>query len=200
MCGDDDPAGRGPPGDEGAPTDDELWRRFCAGDGSALDRLVRRHLDWAWGCAFRITRQPATAEDLVQEAWLKLVEKPQRYRPQGRLRGFLKTVLARLWVDRTRQPERRQVALDDDLRDATEDVAALLAAADGQAAVWRATAALPPAQRQALVLRTEAGLGYAEIAEALGSTPKAVEMLLRRARRTMIEARRRAAARAGEEK
>lgn len=119
------------------------------------------------------------AEDVVQECFLFLVESPRRYRRErGELRGFLLGVL------RNRMRERwRRAGREEELR---EDVAAPVGfdplAGERRLAVEKAVAALPPLQREALVLAEYEELTNEEIAVVVGAEVAAVKSRLHRAR------------------
>jgi len=61
--------------------DAELLQAIAGGDRSAFDRLSRRHLDRAYGVALRMTGSRADAQDVVQDVFLRLWQRPDAWRP-----------------------------------------------------------------------------------------------------------------------
>jgi RNA polymerase sigma-70 factor (ECF subfamily) len=89
--------------------------------------------------------------------------------------------VVRLCLNLNRTRTGREVPLDD-VSDGKPSPAEALQAKHEHEALGRAVEHLPPSQRMAIVLRHLHGLSYAEIAELMGVTSKAVECLLARAR------------------
>jgi len=160
------------------------------GDMAAFDALVRRHQDAAWSTAFRFLRNDADARDIVQSAFLKLLEAAPRYRPSAAFRTYLTCIVTRLCMDWAAKKRPVSVAVLPDRPDPSPSVEE---AATGDAlagAVRGALLALPPNQRMALILRHYEELSYAEIGKAMALSPKAVERLLARGREALREAMR----------
>ncbi len=127
----------------------------------------------------------ADAEDVVQEAWLRVWTTAARWRPTAAFKTWLYRVLVNLCLDRRRR--RDHAALDgiaepaDDAPDATMTIEATETARIVAAAI----AELPERQRAALVLSYYEGLSNAECATVLDATVAGVEALLVRARRAL---------------
>ena len=62
-------------------TDDELMKAIAQRDSAAYSTLANRHVDRLYRYALRLAGDGATAEDLVQDAWVTVWEKPQSYKP-----------------------------------------------------------------------------------------------------------------------
>lgn len=158
---------------------------LARGDLSAFGQLVSRHQTSAWNAAYRFLGNAADAEDIAQEAFLRILDSAGRYRPAASFRTYLYRTIARLCFDFfRRRRHRRHVELEDvaEERPAAEGVSIL---DERAAAVRRALDSLPAAQKMAVVLRYYEDLGYREIAAVLKTTDKAVERLLARARATL---------------
>lgn len=165
-------------------SDDQLMASVAAGDRSAFRCLVERHHKTLWSVALRYTCNQHDAADLVQDAFLALFEKAGRYKPRGRFLSYLLCIL----VNRAISTQRKQRPLPvetPDLPGTQPDGEASLAQAQARQAIASKLTQLPARQRMAIVLRYYQDLSYAEIAEALAISPKAVERLLHRARRTL---------------
>ncbi|MBI4861208.1 MAG: sigma-70 family RNA polymerase sigma factor [Candidatus Riflebacteria bacterium] len=158
------------------------------GDSDAFARLVQRHQQLAWRIAYNYVGDRTEAEDLVQSAFLRIFGNAGGYQPTARFTSFLRCVLSRLCIDWTERaapvyvPEMPSVG--DPAPSASERIVARERALTVQAALGR----LPATQRLAVVLRYYEELGYADIAAALDVTPKAVERLLDRARKSLSTA------------
>ncbi len=166
---------------------------FCAGDDSAFASLFER-----WGRPLlhylqRIVGDAATAEELVQEAFLRVHRARDRYRPDAKFSTWLYRIGTNLALNELRRPRRsRPHDSADEVGD--EDRAPLHLVASGPAAdrqldvrrrTSRVEAALediPERQRMAIWLSAVEGMSYAEVAVALETTEKSVKSLVHRAR------------------
>jgi RNA polymerase sigma-70 factor (ECF subfamily) len=167
------------------PDDAALVERLRTGDSQALDHLFHRHATSLLGVAYRLTGSSADAEDVVQDLFVGLPLALRRYVEQGSFAGWLRTVTARLALDRIRRREgRREVALDL----AVERAARGAGDAGAMEARWEleeALAALPDALRVVLVLKEVEGYSHAEIGRMLGIRTGTSEVRLHRAIRTL---------------
>jgi len=168
-----------------APKDEQLMSRVAEGDLDAFNELVRRHQRIAWRIAHRYLGDPVEAEDVAQEAFLRVLAAAPRYKPTAAFSTYLYRVVVRLCIDYARK--RRPIfsnALPETL-DSSPDPAVALAQKDRDQLIRQALDALPPRQRMAVILKYYEGLGYSDIARAMGATVKAVERLLGRARKAL---------------
>ncbi len=157
-----------------------------AGDAAAFRSLVDRHLSAALAVARRMLRDDAEAEDIAQEALLRLWRSAEGLEvgPHG-LRPWLRRVVANLCVDRMRSGKRLSVV--EDVPDRVEPATQLahLQAQDVSHRVDAALKALPDRQRMALTLFHYEGLSQIEVGRIMGISDEAVESLLARARRSL---------------
>lgn len=147
-----------------------------------LKAIFHEHKDAVYGFAWRMSGDPALAEDVAQEAFLELIRSPESWRPErGSLRGFLLGIARHRLARRWREAHRWD-ALDEQLF-----VAAPLdpAAAQRRDRVGVAVQSLPPLQREALVLFEFEGLTLEEIARATGAETGAIKARLQRARENL---------------
>ena len=166
-------------------SDEELMRAVGSGDLNAFEQIVLRHQKSAWHIAYRFLGDRTTAEDVAQEAFLKILEAAERYRPTARFRTYLHRVVTRVCLDHARK---RQPAYVEDLSAAAARSPSPPDAVGSQErdeAVRKALNTLPPNQRMAVVLRYFEGLSGREIAAAMQVSVKGVERLLARARRAL---------------
>lgn len=169
------------------PGDAELMAATAHGDSAAFAELVRRHHARAWRLACRFIGDPAEAEDIVQEAFLRILRAAARYRPAAAFPTYLHTVVSRLCLDWAR---RRRPEYPGELPDSAAggpDPSERLVRAERRAKLRQALDQLPPAQRLALLLQHDEGLDYASIAAIMGVSVRAVEGCIRRARATLAD-------------
>lgn len=164
------------------PTDETLMLAVRHGSLDAFGTLVERHQQGAWRVAVRFLGDATEAQDVAQEAFLRVLAAAPRYKTSASFRTFLYRIVTHLCLDWTRKHRPLVTSAMPDFADRLP--APLDAAITKEQAqrIQRALAALPGKQRMALVLRYYEGLGYADIASALGVTAKAAERLLARGR------------------
>ncbi|MHB8972700.1 MAG: RNA polymerase sigma factor [Pirellulaceae bacterium] len=163
-------------------TDEELMLAVASGDLAALAQLVTRYQGAAWNAAYRFLGNTADAEDVAQEAFLRILAAANRYRPTASFRTYLYRVVTHLCFDLAR---RRRLRRRDQLSDVPDP-----GISPEEASVVRERAnfvrlaldSLPEAQKMAVILRYYEDLSYREIAGALKTSVKGVERLLARAR------------------
>jgi len=173
--------------------DDTLMARVQARDQAAFGRLVDRHLDPLHGYLTRLTRSPADADELAQEAFLRLWQRADSYRPGTvRLTTWLHRIAHNAAVDRLRRRRGETAARSDEGSavaaepvDPAPDPEDLAAAAQTGRLLERAIAALPANQRAALLLCQVQGFSNREAADILGQSVRGVESLVARARRSL---------------
>lgn len=166
--------------------DAALIARVAARDADAFRALVERHLGAIVGLARHMLRDEAEAEDVAQEAMVRLWQSGGGLElGAGGVRPWLRRVTSNLCIDRIRAGRRTDVT--DAVPEQEEPAGQLRSLAEGDLAqrVNAALAALPERQRLALTLFHYEGLSQVEVGEMLGVSDEAVESLLARARRTL---------------
>jgi RNA polymerase sigma factor (sigma-70 family) len=158
-------------------TDEQLMLAFAAGDAGAFDRLYARHRGTVFRFVARSLPTPADAEEVFQEVWMKAIEARHRYEPRAKFTTWLYAIAHNHLADRWRKKGLSLVPLDagedgpvhDPADDPSREPFAQVAAGEAMARFVAAFEALPPAQREAFVMKEEAGLSIAEIAAATGA-------------------------------
>lgn len=181
------------PSDENS-LDLALMVRVGAGDHAAFRTLVERHQDAVVGTVAKMLGNPADAEDIAQQVFLRVWRHAKQYRPEAKFTTYLFTIARNLVFNETRRRSRRREVSTDE----REESSHLQVAADPagqpdaellrdelQRAVDAAIAALPEVQRMAVVLRRFEQMPYEEIAVVLDLSLPAVKSLLFRARATL---------------
>lgn len=169
-------------GEPGARSDTDLLEAIAQHDARALEEIVARHGGWAARFAERLTGNAATAEEVVQDAFLRLWQNAGRWEGRARFSTWFYRVLHNLAIDRLRARPTRFEELDEALPDTRPGPEPLLERERRDARVRAALDRLPERQRTALVLSHYEGLSQAEAAAVLEINEGALESLLSRAR------------------
>ena len=167
-------------------SDEALLVAFGNGDLEAARDLTTRLTPRLLGQAFRMLQDRAEAEDVTQEAMLRLWRvAPDWRRGEALVSTWAYRVVANLCLDRLRK--RRPVGLDQiaEPPDGTPSVADRMQDQTRLHALADALAAMPERQAQAVALRHLEGLGNPEIADIMEITVDAVESLTARGKRTL---------------
>jgi RNA polymerase sigma-70 factor (ECF subfamily) len=160
--------------------DEQLMLAYRDGDAGAFETLYARHRGALYRFMLRSLKDRGTAEELFQEAWIRVIEARTRYAASARFTTWLYTIAHNLLVDHWRRKGLTLVELNEDTEGASPDNPARQAEArEALARFLQALEALPPAQREAFLLHEEAGLSVAEIAVATGCNEEAAKSRLR---------------------
>lgn len=166
--------------------DASLLTRIAAGDATAFRHVVDRHLPTILAIARRMLRDDAEAEDVAQDAMLRLWRNAGALElGPGGVRPWLRRVVSNLCIDRVRSA--RNLSVVETVPEVGEAPGQLrhLAERDLAKRVDAALKDLPERQRLALTLFHYEGMSQVEVGAVLGISDEAVESLLARARRTL---------------
>lgn len=170
---------------------------FAQGDAGAFDRLYARHKATVFRFVARSLPSRADAEEVFQDVWMKAIEARGRYEPRAKFTTWLYAIAHNRLADLWRRKGLALVPIEGDGEDgpaidpADDPANEPSAQVSGKQAMARFAAAfgrLPPAQREAFVMKEEAGMSIAEIAEATGSDAEAVKSRVRYATAKLREA------------
>lgn len=161
-----------------------------------FDEIVRRYGRHVFNLAYRMTGNDADAQDLTQEAFLRVFRSMDRIRPGVPLEGWLYRIVTNLFIDSLRRRRRVRVeSLDQPaatraggevervVPDPSGDPEALVVDPVVDAHVQRALGELSPELRAVVVLSDVEGFAYEEVAQILGVPLGTVKSRLHRARR-----------------
>ena len=155
-------------------------------DARDLDRLVREHLPAAVRFATRLTGHTQAAEDIVQEALLRVSQKYHTFRGESSFRTWLFQIIVNVFRDQPRRQTER--SLEPGVSDAVPDTTASgLMAEELSRAIAHRVSQLPPRQREVMVLTVYEELSIAAAATLLETTEQNVHALLHVARRRLRE-------------
>lgn len=175
--------------------DTQLMIRFSGGDESAFDELFQRNSRRAYEIAVRFLANPDDAEDIVQEAFLRVYSSGDSWKPTAGFNTWLYRIVANLCLKKIRKAKIVRWESLDNREDSREpdnfvplpDASAIppdeqLLRKETSELVQKAVQNLPPAQRMAVILHKFEALSYKEISEAMECSVSAVESLLHRAK------------------
>jgi RNA polymerase sigma-70 factor, ECF subfamily len=169
-------------------TELRLVRQAQAGDLVAFERLYRENERKVFGLCFRMSSDPALAEELTQEVFVRAWRKLSSFRGESAFSSWLYPLTVNVALSERRSRRRRDARIV-----ATEDPASLERAPRSPAPeagfdLEKAMAALPPGARAVFVLHDVEGRTHEEIAQLLGLAPGTSKAQLHRARRLLREA------------
>ena len=177
--------------------------RFQGGDRAAFTLLVRRHQSSLFNFALRHLGSAPAAEEVVQDAFVRVVKNAGDFKHASRFSTWLYTIARNLCVDEARkrthrkhpsldQPRRAEGDEGPTLGELTGDKAASVERAAGSTEIRERIAlavdALPEEQREVFLLREVSGLPFKEIAEVVGVPENTIKSRMRYALERLQEA------------
>ncbi len=152
------------------------------GDMDAFEELVRRHQRGAFNVAYGMLSDEHLAADVAQEAFLRVLEQAETYRPTAKFTTYFYSILRRICIDhyRKKKPNYRPDFITSESGAATPPE--MLERQENAEIIRNAISALPPRQRMALTLKHFGKMSYKDIAETMDCSTGAVDSLLIRAR------------------
>jgi RNA polymerase sigma-70 factor, ECF subfamily len=173
-------------------TDADLVTRVGAGEQPALVELYRRYSRRIYPLILRIVASETLAEEILQDVFVRLWTRPERYRPEaGHLLAWLLTVGRNLALDALRREARWRghVEIDEQVHSSLATPEPAADVADQAATVRHALLALPADQRRTVELAYFSGMTHAELAahlgEPLGTVKSRLRLALGKLRRTL---------------
>ena len=174
-------------------SDETLMIRYQRGDRTAFIALVQRHQTPLYNFAFRQLRVQSAAEDVVQEAFIRVVQNAADFKHEARFTTWVYTITRNLCIDQMRKRALRKHASLDDARGADSDGPTLgELTADKRANVEReatgdelkeriarAVDELPDDQREVFLMREVSNLPFKEIADITGVPENTVKSRMR---------------------
>ena len=183
--------------------DADVARLAQQGREPAFRELVRRYERPVFSLVFRMVRDTATAEDLAQDAFIKVLNHIDRYRPEFKLSSWLFKIANNVAIDHLRRRQIDTVSIDGsphaqtaeaieatsfDVVGQQESALDELEARELGSAIERAIARLRPEYRSCIMLRHVEGRSYEEIAATLDLPLGTVKTYIHRARHELRRA------------
>ena len=172
-------------------SDEMLMVRYQRGEREAFAELVRRYHGPIYNFTIRQLRQPAVAEELTQEVFLRLVQKAAEFKHEARFSTWLYTIARNLCIDQLRKARHRRHASLDQKSEATEadlherisdgrpDAEHEVFGSEVVRAITEAVNALPDEQREVFLLREIGQLPFKEIAQVTDTGENTVKSRMR---------------------
>lgn len=174
------------PASVGSLTDADLISRVKARDHNAFEELLHRHFDAAFKLAARMLGRPHEAEDIAQDVFLKLWQRPEIWQPgKAKFSTWLYRVTANASIDRMRRKSTMPIEAALELADEGAGPESLAHDAQVAQRVALALDNLPPRQKLAINLTHYQGCTNRESAAIMDLSVDALESLLSRARRSL---------------
>lgn len=175
-------------------SDESLMVRFQRGDRAAFATLVRRHQGPLFNFVLRQLRSQALAEDVVQDAFVRVVQNAADFKHEARFTTWLYTIARNLCIDQLRKAAlRKHPSLDEakpgkdgdgptlgeQMPDSKASVDRAATGRELQGRIADAVAALPDDQREVFLMREVSNLPFKEIAEITGVPENTVKSRMR---------------------
>jgi len=182
--------------------DADVARLAQQGREAAFRELVRRYERPVFSLVFRMVRDSATAEDLAQDTFIKVLNHIDKYRPEFKFSSWLFKIANNVAIDHLRRRQLDTISMDGspnaataadieatsfDIADRSESALDLMEARELGSAIERAIGALRPEYRSCIMLRHVEGRSYEEIAATLDLPLGTVKTYIHRARHQLRE-------------
>jgi RNA polymerase sigma-70 factor, ECF subfamily len=173
--------------------DEDLMVMYQQGEVRAFEILLGRHRKSVYNFILRFVGDKETAEDLLQETFMRVIKGADAYKRQAKFTTWLYTIARNLCVDQTRRRKHRRHASLDAPMDTSEDSGSLMdviasneIASDRKsvnkelfATMQRAIAGLSEEQREVFLMREFLDLPFKQIAEVVGVPENTVKSRMR---------------------
>ena len=166
-------------------SDEALMLKIARGDERAFRLLAPRYATRAIGLARRIAGNVDDAEEIVQEAFLRVWIHAPRWRPTATFRTWFYRIVFNLALNKKRRAPFAPLAAAGDPPDPSPGAGERMERTESNRMVGAAIATLPERQRAAIMLTYDSELSNAEAAAVLGTSVSAFETLLVRAKRSL---------------
>lgn len=172
-------------------SDEDLMLAYAEGDAMAFETLYARHKGAVYRYLLRMCNNAAICDELFQDVWLKLIKSRSSYSIQARFTTWLYTLAHNHFIDYYRKHKKTNTISEQEL----DDIAARtahepeIAVATNQSVnkLIKLIEALPEEQKQAFLLKEEAGMSVPEIAEIMNVNQETAKSRLRYALKKLRE-------------
>lgn len=160
-------------------SNEKLMQRYAKGDAKAFDELYSRHRGALYRYFIRQIKEPATANDLYQGAWEKIIKARKSYRQEFPFTAWMYRIAHNHLVDHFRRLRPDDDTETDTLADERINPVQHASNAERSKQLRQGIICLPAEQRDTLLLKLETGLKMEEIAEVTGVSRETVKSRLR---------------------
>jgi RNA polymerase sigma-70 factor (ECF subfamily) len=160
-------------------SDEQLMLAYAAGDANAFDRLYHNYRAPLYRFILRQVKDPVSSNDIYQQCWEKVIKGRQGYRSKSPFAAWLFRIARNTVVDHFRRQANSPSHELPELASDTAGPQAALADVERDNNLADAIDALPAEQREVVLLRLEAGLDLAAIADLTGVNAETCKSRLR---------------------
>ncbi len=172
-------------------SDEALLIAYQKGEGQALCLLMQRYEKRLWNFVRRFVADHATAEDLLQDVFVRVLRNANEWQPRAKVSTWLFTIARNLCTDQARRMSVRKArSLDENSGDDERPLGEKIASHDGGAEeallrressteIEAALGQLPDEQREVFLMREVLDMSFAEIAAAVGASEPTVKSRMR---------------------
>lgn len=166
-------------------SDNALMEKITSGDHGAFATLVKKYTKYFYAVAFRYLSDKQVAEDMTQQAFLKLWEAPFKFDPSKgvHFKTWFTSVVVHLCIDYKRKNKYCYADVADlNVQDDDKSAPAKILEKQAYALLEQSIQSLPVNQQTAINLGFYQELPYKEVAQIMKTTPSAVKSLIMRAK------------------
>jgi RNA polymerase sigma-70 factor (ECF subfamily) len=160
-------------------SDEQLMKSWAGGSMEAFEELYQRHRAPLYRYLLRLAGDPATANDLYQGSWEKVIKARGNYKPTAPFRAWLYRIAHNNAMDHFRRNRPTADETPEELASPGAEPAEQLDAESMRQELQSAITKLPPEQKDTLILKLESGLDLQTIAELTGVNPETAKSRLR---------------------
>lgn len=171
---------------DGQTSDESLMLNYAAGDANAFEFLYQRHKGPVYRYMLKLCRNEAIAEELFQEVWMKLIKARESYVVSAKFTTWLYKLAHNQFIDHYRKQNVRIVTdssidvNDDDIPQPNDEMPDEQVQLEQKIELFNSLLDdLPHEQREVFLLKEEADMSIAEIAETVGINHEAAKSRLR---------------------
>ena len=168
------------------PADEELMLAYGGGDTGAFETLYSRHRGPLYRFLLRQVSDAATAEEIFQDVWMRVIDSRERYQPRARFTSWVFAIAHNRLMDHYRASGRAKFLSHEESEDALDNLPAgdlppeaLIDRKRAAARLLDALSRLPEVQREAFLLQQEGDLSVEEIGAATGVNRETAKSRLR---------------------
>ena len=164
--------------------DENLLKSFSKGNDMAAKELIHRHLGKIYNQAFRLTKNPHDAEEIAQEAFIRLWKIASTWTNRGaKISSWLHRVTYNLCIDKIRSYKIESVPINSEIADHSLSAIEVISHQEKTKMLLDAIETMPSRQKEAIILKYLEEHSNSEIAYIMDSSVEAVESLLGRGKK-----------------